>query len=46
MVTWRELGKSWGVSIAGNVIGCGLFALAANYAGLLCGGTGALCVFT
>jgi len=39
LVEWRELGRSWAVSIIGNVIGCGLFALAAYYTGLLTGGT-------
>lgn len=46
MVTWRELGKSWAISIIGNVIGCGLFALAAWYVGLLTGGTANLCTST
>jgi len=46
MIYWRELWKSFGVSLLGNVIGCGLFALTANYAGLLKGGTGALAVNT
>jgi formate/nitrite transporter FocA (FNT family) len=42
MVEWRELIKSLSVSLPGNVIGCGLFALTANYAGLLSGGTAIL----
>mmetsp|Transcript_75648 Transcript_75648/g.219715 ORF Transcript_75648/g.219715 Transcript_75648/m.219715 type:complete len:351 (+) Transcript_75648:46-1098(+) len=42
MVYWRELWKSFGVSLLGNVIGCVLFAYTANYIGLLKGGTGAL----
>jgi len=46
MVTWRELAKSWSVSIIGNVIGCGLFAVAAWYTGLLSGGTANLCTST
>jgi formate/nitrite transporter FocA (FNT family) len=43
MVEWRELWKSWGVSLIGNAVGCGAFALATNYVGLLTGGTAALC---
>jgi len=46
MVTWRELAKSWTISIIGNVIGCGIFALAAWYVGLLAGGTADLCTST
>ena len=46
LVEWRELGRSWAISIIGNVIGCGLFALAAYYAGLLTGGTASLCKTT
>lgn len=46
MVTWYELGKSWAISIIGNVIGCGLFAVAAWYTGLLTGGTANLCTST
>ncbi len=46
MVTWTELAKSFGISLLGNVIGCGLFALTANYVGLLKGGTGALACST
>lgn len=42
LVTWRELIRNWSVSIVGNVIGCVGFALAANYVGLLTGGTAAL----
>jgi formate/nitrite transporter FocA (FNT family) len=42
MVYWRELWKSFGVSLLGNIVGCGLFALTADYVGLLKGGTGAL----
>ena len=37
-VTNREVVRSWGVSLLGNVIGCGAMALAASYAGLLSGG--------
>lgn len=46
LVTWRELMRNWGVSIAGNVIGCGLMALVASYCGLLTGGTAELCAKT
>jgi len=46
LVTWKELWKSFGVSLLGNIIGCGLFALTANYAGLLKGGTGAFACST
>lgn len=42
LVTWRELARSWLVSIAGNVAGCVVFALASWYVGLLTGGTGSL----
>ena len=34
--------RNWAVSLAGNVAGCSLMALAAWYAGLLTGGTAAL----
>lgn len=37
-VDLRALAKSWAVSLAGNTIGCGLFARAAKYTGLLAGG--------
>jgi formate/nitrite transporter len=46
LVEWRELAKSWSVSIVGNVIGCLLFAFAANYVGLMTGGTAELCKAT
>jgi formate/nitrite transporter FocA (FNT family) len=46
MIYWRELWKSFACSLLGNAIGCGLFAFAANYAGLLKGGAGALAVST
>jgi formate transporter len=39
LVEWRQLCKSWAVSLIGNVIGCALFAVAASYVGLLTGGT-------
>ena len=42
LVTWRQLHRNWFVSIAGNVTGCVLFALAAWYVGLLTDGTAAL----
>jgi formate transporter len=38
LVTKRELFKSFALSIIGNIIGCGIFALAANFCGLLTGG--------
>jgi len=38
LVTQEELVRNWVVSYAGNLIGCGLFALAAKYTGLLYGG--------
>jgi formate/nitrite transporter FocA (FNT family) len=46
LVEWRELARSWSMSIIGNVIGCSLFALASSYIGLLTGGTADLCSFT
>ena len=46
LVEWRELARSWSISVIGNVIGCSLFALAAFYAGLLTGGTADLCTAT
>jgi formate/nitrite transporter len=46
LVEWRELARSWTMSIVGNVIGCGLFALASFYVGLLTGGTANLCYDT
>jgi formate transporter len=38
-----ELIRNWIVSIIGNVIGCAIMAIIANYVGLLTGGTAALC---
>jgi len=46
LVTFDDLCKSWGVSYVGNIIGCGLFALAAKYTGLIAGGTKDLAVAT
>jgi formate/nitrite transporter len=46
LVEWRELWKSWTVSLIGNVIGCGAFAVLAWYVGLLTGGTADLCTAT
>ena len=46
MVYWREVWKSFGVSLLGNIIGCGLFAITTDYIGLLKGGTGALACST
>ena len=45
-VEWRELVKSWSVSLFGNIIGCSMFALAAWYSGVLSGGAAALCKST
>lgn len=42
LIDQRELWRNWSVSLIGNVIGCGLMALAASYCGLLTGGTAAL----
>ena len=42
LITHREGWTNLATSLAGNVIGCGIFALTANYLGLLAGGTGAL----
>merc|ERR1712190_98342 len=39
-----DLVRSWVISIVGNIIGCGLFACAAQYAGLLVGGAKKLAV--
>lgn len=46
LVRWREFGKSLSVSLAGNVIGCGILACAAFYIGALSGGTAELCLET
>jgi formate/nitrite transporter len=46
LVNMKELYTSWAVSLFGNVIGCGIMAVAAWYAGLLTGGTAALCYNT
>lgn len=40
-VSLREVARSWALSCAGNVLGCGLFALATAYTGLLSGTTAA-----
>mmetsp|Transcript_24509 Transcript_24509/g.58144 ORF Transcript_24509/g.58144 Transcript_24509/m.58144 type:complete len:397 (-) Transcript_24509:625-1815(-) len=42
MIDTRELYRNLFLSLTGNIIGCGLFALTANYVGLLTGGTAAL----
>ena len=42
----KDLAKSWLVSWAGNVFGCGLYALACFYTGVLGGGAGTLAVST
>jgi formate/nitrite transporter len=46
LVTWREVTKSLIMSLAGNIVGCFAFAWAANYVGLMAGGTGDYCVAT
>jgi len=46
LVTPAELAQSWAVSYFGNIIGCGLFALAAQYTGLLAYGVKDLAVAT
>ena len=46
LVSKGELVKSWVVSYLGNICGCGLFALAAAYTGLLTGGTAELAAAT
>lgn len=46
LVSWRELHRNWAVSLAGNVIGCGIMALVASYCGLLTGGLADLCAKT
>ena len=46
LVDGGDLIKSWVTSYIGNIIGCGLFALAANYVGLLSGGVKDLAVAT
>lgn len=38
-----EMVRNLAVALIGNVVGCGLMALAADYMGLLTGGTAALC---
>ena len=42
MIDTRELYRNLFLSLTGNIIGCALFALTANYVGLLTGGTAAL----
>jgi formate/nitrite transporter len=44
--TYEDLGRSWGLSWVGNAIGCGLFAVACKYAGVLEGGAGHLAALT
>jgi formate transporter len=46
MVGTAAIAKNLAVSLTGNVVGCFLFALTANYVGLLTGGTAALCKST
>ena len=46
LISLDDLVKSWSVSFFGNVIGCGLLALAAKYTGILTGGAQELAVAT
>ena len=46
LVSVDDLIKSWVTSYLGNIIGCGLFAYAAKYTGLLYGGVADLAVAT
>ena len=46
LISIDELVKTWSVSFFGNVIGCGLLALAAKYTGILTGGAQDLAVAT
>lgn len=41
-VSMNDLARSWGLSWVGNLIGCGTFAVACKYAGVLEGGAGNL----
>lgn len=45
-VSWKDLWTNWTVSLTGNIIGCGLFAAAAVYAGILNPGASALTIST
>jgi formate/nitrite transporter FocA (FNT family) len=42
LIDSKEMWTNLALSLTGNVIGCALFALTANYVGLLTGGTAAL----
>lgn len=44
--TVKQLVRSWCLSYMGNVIGCGGFAVACKYAGVLSGGPGAMAAAT
>jgi formate/nitrite transporter len=46
LVSFEDLVKSWATSYLGNIIGCGLFAFAAKYTGILSGGVADLAVGT
>jgi len=46
LISLDDLVKSWSVSFFGNVVGCGLLALAAQYTGILTGGVQELAVAT
>jgi len=45
-VTAKDMGRTLGLSWVGNVVGCGFFALACKYAGVLEGGAGILAAQT
>lgn len=44
--TFEDMGRILGLSWIGNVVGCGVFAIACKYAGVLEGGAGALAAQT
>lgn len=44
LVEWREYFRSLTCSLIGNIVGCGLFAWAAMYCGLLNGGAGNMAI--
>jgi len=45
-VTLKDVARSWSLSFIGNIIGCGLIALATAYTGLLSYGTAEMAVAT
>jgi len=46
LVDSYEVLRNWIVALVGNVVGCGLMALASSYVGLLSGGTAEMCLKT